>query len=97
MSQDPVSRNPHGMHTDLANKLDYTAYLKLEQVLSAQSPLSTPVHHDELLFIIQHQTTELWFKLIVHELKAALRLVAEDKLEHTFKILARVKHIQANL
>jgi tryptophan 2,3-dioxygenase len=94
---DPVSRNPHGMHTDFANKLDYTGYLKLEQVLSAQSPLSTPVHHDELLFIIQHQTTELWFKLIVHELKAALRLVSEDKLEPTFKILARVKHIQAQL
>ena len=95
---DPASsRDPHGMHTDLKNKLDYAGYLHLDQVLSAQRPLSSPQHHDELLFIIQHQTTELWFKLIVHELKAALKLVSEDKLEATFKILARIKHIQAQL
>ena len=61
------------MTTDLANKLDYDGYLALGQVLSAQKPLST--HHDEMLFIIQHQTTELWFKLIVHELEEALRLI----------------------
>ena len=96
-SDPAASRDPQGMHTDLKSKLDYAGYLHLEQVLSAQRPLSNPQHHDELLFIIQHQTTELWFKLIVHELKAALRLVAEDKLEATFKILARVKHIQAQL
>ncbi len=92
-----VSRDPAGMHADLKNKLDYAGYLHLDQVLSAQRPLSSPQHHDELLFIIQHQTTELWFKLIVHELREALRLVHADKLEPTFKILARVKHIQAQL
>jgi tryptophan 2,3-dioxygenase len=86
-----------GMLTDLHGKLDYGTYLCLEQVLSAQRPLSTPEHHDELLFIIQHQTTELWFKLMIHELRSALQLVREDRLEATFKILARVKHIQSQL
>jgi len=86
-----------GMVTDLRNKLDYASYLSLDQLLSAQKPLSKPEHHDELLFIIQHQTSELWFKLVVHELKEAVRLIREDHLEGTFKILARVKHIQAQL
>jgi tryptophan 2,3-dioxygenase len=81
--------------TDLAGKLDYAAYLRLDPLLSCQSPLSE--HHDELLFIVQHQTSELWFKLIIHELLEALRLIARDELEPTFKILARVKHIQAQL
>lgn len=80
------------MTTDLRDKLDYDAYLNLQQVLGAARPLST--HHDELLFIIQHQATELWFKLIVHELEEAIRLLRRDELEPTFKIFARVKHIQ---
>ncbi len=82
-----------GTTTDLHGKLDYATYLQLDQVLGAQRPLSVPPHHDELLFIIQHQTTELWLKLIVHELRAAAGLVGRDKLEETFKILSRVKHI----
>jgi len=86
-----------GMVTDFHGKLDYSAYLHLDQILSAQQPLSSPEHHDELLFIIQHQTTELWFKLMVHELRAAIAHVAQDQLEPCFKILARVKHIQAQL
>jgi tryptophan 2,3-dioxygenase len=84
-------------HTDLADRLDYARYLQLDTLLCAQRPLSDPPHHDELLFIIQHQTNELWFKLAIHELRAAMRLVREDQLEPTFKILARVKHIQAQL
>jgi tryptophan 2,3-dioxygenase len=84
-------------HTDLSNRLDYAGYLMLDQILTAQKPLSNPEHHDELLFIVQHQTTELWFKLMLHELREALRLVAASQLESTFKILARVKHIQAQL
>ncbi len=84
-----------GLTTDLEGRLDYQKYLSLERVLSAQHPLSE--HHDEMLFIIQHQTSELWFKLMVHELDEALRLLAADELETTFKILARVKHIQAQL
>jgi tryptophan 2,3-dioxygenase len=81
----------------LSNRLDYAGYLMLDQILTAQKPLSNPEHHDELLFIVQHQTTELWFKLMLHELREALRLVAASQLESTFKILARVKHIQAQL
>jgi tryptophan 2,3-dioxygenase len=84
-----------GMTTDLSGKLDYDAYLQLSQVLSSQKPLST--HHDEMLFIIQHQTSELWFRLIIHELDEALRLLRADQLEPTFKIFARVKHIQQQL
>ncbi|MFL5727503.1 MAG: tryptophan 2,3-dioxygenase [Chloroflexota bacterium] len=77
--------------------LDYATYLGLDTLLSAQRPLSEPVHHDELLFIVQHQTTELWFKLMLHELRAATALVRGDDLEGSFKILARVKHIQTQL
>ncbi|HYF15172.1 MAG TPA: tryptophan 2,3-dioxygenase [Phycisphaerales bacterium] len=86
---------PDGMTTDLAGKLDYGSYLALEQVLSAQHPLSS--HHDEMLFIVQHQTTELWFRLMIHELEEALRLIRADDLGSSFKVLARVKHIQAQL
>lgn len=77
--------------------LDYATYLGLGELLSAQRPLSDPPHHDELLFIVQHQTTELWFKLMLHELRAAIRFVEADDLESSFKILARVKHIQTQL
>jgi tryptophan 2,3-dioxygenase len=77
--------------------MTYGGYLQLDRLLSAQLPLSQPPHHDEMLFIIQHQTTELWFKLLLHELRAAIRFVQADDLEPSFKILARVKHIQAQL
>ncbi len=83
------------MHTDLSGRLDYVAYLQLEPLLTMQKPLSS--HHDEMLFIIQHQTSELWMKLVIHELREAMRMVREDQLEASFKILARVKHIQAQL
>ena len=85
------------IHTDLRGRLTYESYLALDQLLSAQKPLSNPMHHDEMLFIIQHQTSELWMKLVIHELREAIRLVREDHLGPTFKILARVKHIQAEL
>ena len=77
--------------------LDYATYLGLEDLLAAQRPLSDPPHHDEMLFIVQHQTTELWFKLMLHELRAAIEFVRRDDLESSFKILARVKHIQTQL
>ena len=86
-----------GIHTDLRNRLTYSGYLCLDQLLAAQKPLSHPVHHDEMLFIIQHQTSELWIKLLLHELTAAIRHVQHDDLEPCFKILARVKHIQMQL
>ncbi len=77
--------------------LDYATYLDLDDLLAAQRPLSDPPHHDEMLFIVQHQTTELWFKLMLHELRAATMFVRNDDLESSFKILARVKHIQTQL
>jgi tryptophan 2,3-dioxygenase len=77
--------------------LDYAGYLALDELLACQRPRSDPPHHDEMLFIVQHQTTELWFKLMLHELRAAIELVRRDDLEGSFKILARVKHIQTQL
>ncbi|MEM9660752.1 MAG: tryptophan 2,3-dioxygenase family protein [Planctomycetota bacterium] len=76
---------------------DYSDYLKLDLILDAQRPLSEPQHHDEMLFIIQHQTTELWFKLVIHELTSAMSFIRADELEPCFKILARIKHIQTTL
>jgi tryptophan 2,3-dioxygenase len=90
-----------GIVTDLANRLTYAGYLRLDKLLTAQEPLSggldAPPRHDELLFIIQHQTSELWLKLMIHELKAAIGFVREDRLGACFKILARVKLIQKQL
>jgi tryptophan 2,3-dioxygenase len=98
MSQpQPPSDPHHGAITDLADRLTYSGYLQLDHLLAAQQPLSQPMHHDEMLFIIQHQTTELWLKLVLHELRAALGYIRRDELEPCFKILARIKHIQAQL
>lgn len=93
---DPHAIDP-GIRDDLRGQLDYGTYLALPELLAAQKPLARPPHHDEMLFIIQHQTTELWFKLIIHELSAAMLMVRHDELGASFKILARVKHIQAQL
>ncbi|HEX2334016.1 MAG TPA: tryptophan 2,3-dioxygenase family protein [Burkholderiales bacterium] len=81
--------------TDLAAETSYGGYLGLERLLSAQQPRSS--HHDEMLFIIQHQTSELWMKLMIHELAAAIAHVQADRLAPCFKILARVKQIQRQL
>ena len=86
-----------GITTDLKDRVSYGGYLQLDTLLSAQLPLSQPEHHDELLFIIQHQTSELWMKLIIHELKAAIAHLAEDDVGPCLKILARVKQIQRQL
>ena len=77
--------------------LSYGAYLHLDQLLSAQHPVSRPVHHDELLFIVQHQTSELWLKLVLHELRAVRDRLRADELRPALKGLARVKHIQRQL
>ena len=86
-----------GIVTDLRQKMSYGSYLGLDTLLSAQHPLSAPEHHDELLFIIQHQTTELWLKLVLHELRAASALIAADDLAAALKKIARVKHIQKTM
>lgn len=82
------------IHTNLGRDDDYTAYLQLDKLLDAQHPLSDPAHHDEMLFIIQHQVTELWMKLIIHEIEAAIRFLQADQLSPAVKNMARVKHIQ---
>jgi tryptophan 2,3-dioxygenase len=86
-----------GVVTDLTDRLTYDGYLRLDLLLAAQRPLSSPQHHDEMLFIVQHQTSELWMKLVVHELSAAIRHLAADDLDPVGKILARVKQIQRQL
>lgn len=83
------------LHTDLRDQMTYAGYLGLDTLLTSQHPRSD--HHDEMLFIVIHQTTELWFKLIIHELSAVLEHIAHDRLEPAFKILARVKHIFSQL
>ncbi|MDQ7996390.1 MAG: tryptophan 2,3-dioxygenase family protein [Luteibacter sp.] len=86
-----------GIRTDLDGRLTYGDYLRLDKVLSAQEPRSNPPQHDEMLFIIQHQTSELWLKLLIHELDAALVHLRMDDVDRALKILARVKHIQHQL
>jgi tryptophan 2,3-dioxygenase len=79
---------------DFSTRMSYSQYLDLPTLLSAQKPVSQPVHHDELLFIVQHQTTELWFKVMLHELEAARTSLAADDVGRALKNVARVKHIQ---
>jgi tryptophan 2,3-dioxygenase len=86
-----------GIHTDFAKEMSYGSYLSLDRLLSAQQPVSDPEHHDEMLFIIQHQTSELWLKLVLHELRSAAELLAQDEMRIALKRVARVKHIQRTL
>lgn len=83
-----------GIVTDLAGRMTYGSYLELDKLLSAQHPVSRPEHHDEMLFIIQHQTTELWLKQLLHELSSARELLASDDLREALKRVARIKRIQ---
>jgi tryptophan 2,3-dioxygenase len=86
-----------GIHTDLAGRMTYSGYLRLDRLLSAQQPLSNPPHHDEMLFIIQHQTSELWMKLLIHELSAALAHLRRDQVWQCQKGLARCKQVLQQL
>jgi tryptophan 2,3-dioxygenase len=85
------------IRTDLRGAMTYDEYLDLDHLLAAQHPRSSPEHHDELLFIVQHQTSELWLKLVLHELRAARQFLADDELAPALKCLARVKNIQRTL
>ena len=80
---------------DFSKSMSYGDYLQLDAILGAQKPLSP--EHNELLFIIQHQTSELWMKLMLHELRAAIANVAADELGAAFKMLARVSKIMEQL
>ena len=84
-----------GAQLDLSNHMSYADYLQLDAILNAQHPRSPA--HDEMLFIVQHQTSELWMKLLLHELGAAVTSVAHDDLGSAFKMLARVSKIMEQL
>lgn len=80
---------------DFRERMSYGDYLQLDALLNAQQPLSPD--HNEMLFIVQHQTSELWMKLMLHELRAATRSIHEDRLPDAFKMLARVSKIMEQL
>ena len=80
---------------DFSRDMSYGDYLQLDAILQAQKPLSPD--HNEMLFIVQHQTSELWMKLMLHELRAAISAVARDELGSAFKMLARVSRIMEQL
>lgn len=80
---------------DFSRSMSYGDYLQLDAILTAQKPLSPA--HDEMLFIVQHQTSELWMKLMLHELRAAIGHIARDELPPAFKMLARVSKIMEQL
>jgi tryptophan 2,3-dioxygenase len=84
-----------GARLDFKEDMSYGDYLHLDQVLTAQHPLSPD--HNEMLFIVQHQTSELWMKLMLHELRAAVAAIAADELGTAFKMLARVSRIMEQL
>lgn len=84
-----------GIHTDLRDRLTYGKYLHLDDVLNAQHCRSD--QHDEMLFIIIHQASELWLKLAGHEVEAAIRNIRDDDFRHAFKVIARVKLILTQL
>ncbi len=88
MSDKPL---PEGAKTDFSAEMSYGDYLDLGRVLSAQHPRSDD--HNEMLFIIQHQTSELWIKLMLHELRAAIKEIASSELSSAFKMMARVSRI----
>jgi len=91
----PPALQHHGARLDFSADMSYGDYLHLDAVLNAQHPLSPD--HNEMLFIVQHQTSELWMKLMLHELRAAIAQVAADELHQAFKMLARVSRVMEQL
>src|SRR4030095_9690462 len=91
MTGKPDDSSPEAAQMSFKDRMSYSDYLHLERVLDAQEPLSEA--HDELLFIIQHQTSELWMKLAIHEIRSAIRAIHEDRLQPAFKMLSRVARI----
>ena len=89
----PVNLNDESIHWQ--QDMSYNQYLLLDQLLQAQQLQSTS--HDEMLFIVMHQSQELWMKLMIHELTAAMHQVSIDELEPAFKMLSRIAHVQDNL
>jgi tryptophan 2,3-dioxygenase len=91
MTEAPFDPSKDGATMSFGGRMSYAGYLRLDKLLDAQQPLSSA--HDELLFIVQHQTSELWMKLAIHELNAACAKIAADDLQPAFKMLARVSRI----
>jgi tryptophan 2,3-dioxygenase len=91
----PTTRAENAIIWDVRRDEGYGGYLQLDTLLSAQKPRSGD--HDEMLFIVIHQASELWIKLLLHELAAATRLLREDSIEDALKILARVGRVQVQL
>ncbi|PKR77235.1 tryptophan 2,3-dioxygenase [Halalkalibacillus sediminis] len=87
-----TDRKESGIHTDFKERMTYGDYLDLDAILEGQHPLSD--HHDEMLFIIIHQVSELWMKLTLHELRAAIQAIEKKDYQPAFKMLARVSEIQ---
>ncbi len=90
-----TTENEKEIHVDFSNNMTYGEYLQLDKILSSQTRLSD--HHDEMLFIIIHQVSELWMKLILHEMQAAIELIEQDDLQASFKRLARVSKTQSQI
>jgi tryptophan 2,3-dioxygenase len=91
MTNNDYDPTAEGAETDFSRKMSYGDYLRLDAILGAQHPISDA--HDEMLFIIQHQTSELWMRLAIHELSAARRAIAHDDVAPAMKMLARVSRI----
>ena len=90
-----VDLSDEPIHWDLGSSLSYGEYLQLDKVLDAQKPLTSA--HDEMMFIIVHQASELWLRLFLHELDGVLRCVRRDDLGPSFKMLARISRVQKQL
>ncbi|MDJ0686404.1 MAG: tryptophan 2,3-dioxygenase [Alphaproteobacteria bacterium] len=95
MSDASTTELPDGAHSDFSRDMSYGAYLRLDALLAAQSPVSDS--HDEMLFIIIHQATELWMKLVIHEIRAAQAALDADEFGQVSKMLSRVARIQTQL
>jgi tryptophan 2,3-dioxygenase len=91
MTGKPDDSLPEAAQMSFDGRMSYSDYLHLERVLNAQEPLSDA--HDELLFIIQHQTSELWMKLAIHEIRSAIKAIRHDQLHPAFKMLSRIARI----
>ena len=91
MSTFETDKSDSGAETSFADKMSYSDYLGLSDILAAQHPQSTA--HDEMLFIVQHQTSELWMKLAIHEMVAARDAISNDQVQQSFKMLARLSRI----
>jgi tryptophan 2,3-dioxygenase len=90
-----VDLSDEGVHWDLGSSLSYGEYLRLDRLLDAQKPLSG--EHDEMLFIIVHQVSELWMRLMLHELHGVIECVRRDQLDPSFKMLERIGRVQGQL